>query len=501
MSSTPSGLSLELSVVQNNDSPSSSGDSSDSMRLISNASTDSINDMNETLSEEQVRKKTRDVHRFVELAEETRRNIKCFSKALDIDAPVDWKDWTHHHFFGKYIETGQIVLTTYDLDEELIQGSQHLPAHCWLKIPRPRICAEEKMTVPKDDIDLRYYLEFVRSKEPDRFPGSEDDLNLMIPYLRHEDLTALSDDMEHVRHFVTQALHTEASTRSSSMPAAFDKIHEFYRSGLNSTSEMIAGFGHIRMVYSGSKNEQRAIVNGPLFEVSVEAESLPDGDVLIRPTKDAEIALNPEVMTALTVVGGGESRHMKALLHAAKHLKVAELRFGDTKSYDNVLQTVPNLRSRGEYVSTASDQPVHAEPKDPDGLLVTDACCLFYRKKLSTTFSKDARRWIEALDQSQLTITEPLRALVSGPSYMDRYLSPFVGNNNKKIQEDDLVYPLAASKAQREVGYRLFVNAEPVLVLTGPPGKLPVSLLIRSRSLEAEVVSPSLDSFFLRRDG
>jgi len=270
---------------------------------------------------------------------------------------------------------------------------------------------------------------------------------------------------------------------------------------LNSTSEMIAGFGHIRMVYSGSKNEQRAIVNGPLFEVSVEAESLPDGDVLIRPTKDAEIALNPEVMTALTVVGGGESRHMKALLHAAKHLKVAELRFGDTKSYDNVLQTVPNLRSRGEYVSTASDQPVHAEPKDPDGLLVTDACCLFYRKKLSTTFSKDARRWIEALDQSQLTITEPLRALVSGPSYMDRYLSPFVGNNNKKIQEDDLVYPLAASKAQREVGYRLFVNAEPVLVLTGPPGKLPVSLLIRSRSLEAEVVSPSLDSFFLRRDG
>ena len=475
MSLSPTGLSLKLPAQRkdNDDSPLSSQGPFDSVRVITDVSTEgaegnSISDI-EILSEEQVRKKARDLHRFVELAEETRRSAKCFSKPLENDT-IDWKDWTDHHFYGNYMETGQVFLTTYDLDTALLQGSQQLPPDCWLKIPRPRTCDEDTLKVPEDNVDVQYYLEHLRSKDPDRFPGSENDLNLVIPHLKQEDLVALPQDFDHVRAFVIQALDTKASTQSTGMQAAFDKIHEFGRSGLNRTSDMIAGFGHVRMVYSGNKNEKRSIVNGPLFEVHFEAEFLPEGDVLIRPTKDAEISLNSEVMSALTVVGGGESHHMKVLLEATKQLEVKALRFGDAKSYDKLLQTVPNLRSRGEYVSTTCGRSVHAEPKDPDGLLVTNACCLFYRKKLSTTFSMDARRWIEESDQNNLAIREPLRALVSGPSYLDRYLAPGAGNDIERMQEDNLIYPLPASKAQREVGYRLFVKGEPVLNLTGPPG-------------------------------
>eukprot|EP00957_Ditylum_brightwellii_P150134 11432833-Ditylum_brightwellii.AAC.1 len=102
--------------------------------------------------------------RFVELAEETRRSGKCFSR--DIGTSVNWKDWTDHHYFGNYMETGQVFLTTYDLDSELLQCSQQLPPDCWLKIPRPRTFAEENLKVPDDDLDVQYYLEHLRSNDP-----------------------------------------------------------------------------------------------------------------------------------------------------------------------------------------------------------------------------------------------------------------------------------------------------------------------------------------------
>ena len=68
-----------------------------------------------------------------------------------------------------------------------------------------------------------------------------------------------------------------------------------------------------------------------------------------------------------------------------------------------------------------------------------------------------------------MNLTEPLRGILVGPKYVEEKINSWKRTPAiKKVNE--LIYALPASRDQREVCERLFINDEPVINLFGPPG-------------------------------
>lgn len=424
----------------------------------------------ETQQEEEVLKKSCDALKYVELSEETQRSGTYFTKCYETEEEADQLDcdWTNNHYLWRDMKAvdSQLFFTSYDVVKK--DNST-----CWPEIPRPGLSGRKKPKIEEQNDDVQGYMKHIRDTDTkQRFSNCGDDLDEMIPFLAHEDMpTDQSKDWDDIRNFIADAIaYTNAPQFSSSLAEIYDMIHKYKTSITKTKSELLVGFGHVRMVYRNRKHE-KILVNGPLFEVQVEATMLKDGGFRIGPTADSAVTLNAEVMSALNAVGGGNSVLMKKLLAELKNTSVKSLRFGDADTYKTLLKASVLLRCRGEYKS-ADDLDVHRDPEDSNALVISDACCLFSRKKATTTFSEDARNLIDALDRKKLRITEPVRALVSGPDYLDRF------SGGGGLREEDLVYTLPTSKKQEEVGKRLFVDCEPVLSLEGPPGKLLVIVLI-----------------------
>ena len=87
---------------------------------------------------------------------------------------------------------------------------------------------------------------------------------------------------------------------------------------------------------------------------------------------------------------------------------------------------------------------------------------------MSTVFSRDARALVETSRAKNAKISDAVYALMEGPGVLDDIAST---KRESSITANDLVYPLPASKAQREIGYHLFVKNEPAILTQGPPGK------------------------------
>lgn len=440
--------------------------------------------------EVEIRKKVRDTFLYVETSEDTLKQpklfLKTFAKGGVGDDDAVWNDWTNNHYLQNDMKTGsgtQAFLTSYDFQRDDPATRQFLgwPATsaddvsergenrgCWLRIPRPSSMREEP-TVPRDDISvLSRYLRHIKSNDPGRFRHCSEDMNDMIPLLTLNDIPEKEfDGKEKVGAFIRSAVEYVASSQFTAFASVYEKFHAHRQ---DRTTELLVGFGHVRMLYSTGTNEQR-LVNGPLFEVSCDVtfEQGENGAAEIRPTKDAAITLNADVMAALNKAGTSNSVFIERLTDLEQLTKVASLRLDAPESYRKLLEAAVVMCCRGKLMS-ADQSSVHVTPSDPDALLITDGYCLFSRKKLSNVFSRDARKLIEAMDRNNLEITEPIRALVCGPSYLEATSGKTMNNCNKKICIDDLVYTLPASEKQREVGERLLVGGEPVVALEGPPG-------------------------------
>ena len=272
-----------------------------------------------------VRKKVLDTLRYIEVSEETQRRPKLFCKSFKKDGVTDWYDWTQNHYLRDDMskpEEAQVFLTSYDFDGKDVatrqllgwneeQGNHDQP--CWLKIPKPSHCARE---IPEDEDNVvRKYFQHIKN---DKFQDIGDDLNDIIPHLTHENLEQVNDFPE-VKSFISSALEYKFSQK---IPvSAYEKFHKFQ----GGTSELVAGFGHLRIKCCTSKDEGTIVVNGPLFEVPFEV-SFHQGEnarLEIRPTKDAVVTLNADVMAAI----GGDNRVLMAkLTDLEKETKVARER-------------------------------------------------------------------------------------------------------------------------------------------------------------------------------
>ena len=461
-------------------------------------SSDSTMGSTETSAEEsRIQKLFHDTLRFVIQSEETQKSAKqCFCKDFDDVDKKNVSDWTENHFMMKDKDDDElrVLLTSYQYgprarncgwkheDDATSSGSNvasggvgdNTPTH-WLKLPCPQDSCKKPEVTNETDNDIRRYLEYIRQmpENQERFTDCED-LNNMIQHLVSADIPTESNGYEKIRAFISSAVEYSNKQSSEVIAPVYKSVHEWLNKANAGASELVAGFGHVRMVYTNKQNPPR-IVNGPLFEVPLEAKlqlgASGTPEILIRPTKDAQIALNAEVMSAIIASGGGNSHYVDKLYNLVESTNVTSLRLDTSDSYREFLQTAIMLRCRGEERS-ANNPDVHVPPRDLEACVVTDAWCLLTRKRASTKFSRDARNLIAAYDQKKLEITEPIRALLSGPEFLTKYIDRSSGTTDKTTQDDQLVYPLPASELQQETCIRLLVDGEPVFIVEGPPGML-----------------------------
>ncbi|CAB9497242.1 Inherit from COG: Helicase [Seminavis robusta] len=465
----------------------SNGDTSDKdmTQKVDDSSTAAEEKKDDDEAEILLGKKFLALFQYVVQAEEFQKSPKSFF-CKDFDQSSS--DWTANHFLmnDDKGDDCDVILTSYEWDpvtEKLgwrdkvaksaaASGDLDDDAAGWIKMPCPQTSSGEKPKVTEDsDDDLRGYLVHIRDRNSARFPGCNEDLNNMVPLLRSDDIPPPAEGYEEIRAFIKYAVeHTNSSSSACMMPI-YEKLHRWEN---KSTSlEMVVGIGHVRMVYTSKKEHQPQIVNGYLFEVPMQT-SLQRGDngsmeIWVRPTKDASISLNAEVMSAIICGGGGNSHYMEMLDRLVAKTNVASIRLDNADSYKEFLQSAQALSCRGE-VRSVNHPDVHV-PRDLQAMVITDAWCLLTRKKRSTVFSKDARNLMEAFEQKQLAISEPMRALLSGPVSLAKYFTEdTLSEEDRKIREDRLVYTLPVSESQRMAVVRLLVNGEPVFILEGPPG-------------------------------
>jgi hypothetical protein len=296
----------------------------------------------------------------------------------------------------------------------------------------------------------------------------------MVQLLNSGDIPDAGPGADKVREFVISALKYYGCVPLVSI---YNKLFEWQSNNAETEeSELLLGFGHVRMIVTTTKNgkqHESRIVNGPLFEVPVEAKLQEEvsgcSDILVRPEKDAKISLNDEVFSVITSAGKSNAQLIDKLHKLEKTTSVSCLNLESSDSFKPLLETAALLSCGGKFRS-AKELNVHLFPQNRRNLVITDAWCLYSRRKKITAFSRDARNLIKALKSRKLDITEPIRGLLSGPDYLNDYLehSRPVGTVNK----DGLVYALPASQIQKEIGVRILVNGEPVVSVVGPPGML-----------------------------
>ena len=438
-------------------------DDSSSMTQAAKEQTDLVTDA-ESVNKDDKIDLYHDLLEYIAVSEEIQTNPKCFVLEFEKDEPVNWEDWSGNHYLGntKEKKDKEVFLVSYDYEGEIGSSKDTNEEKPWLKIRRPWNPSKEMPNLGQASIDVRRYLKSLLKKYPGQFHGcSKEDLEAMIPFLKEEHFPEETNGNEAIRSFLFSALeHNKGSAPTSkAMTSCYERLYEFAKD--TKEKELLVGFGHVRTVVDSSK--KRTKVNGPLFEVPVILEFRKgiDGstELWISPTKQAKTSLNVDVMTVLNTLGtnGVVMDNFKNLANAAT---VSNLRLDSPGTYDEILKAAVPLCSGGTFIEARS-QMVHRPPKNPSYLHISDAWCLFSRKRSSTVFSKDARQMMADLINGKLSITMPIRALLSGPSFSTKVDS---------VQQDELVYALPASRQQKLVGEMLFVKGEPVLTLEGPPG-------------------------------
>ena len=373
-----------------------------------------------------------------------------------------------------------VILTSYDGLSYKYNDGHEVDTYV-LSDPKPLLvfCRPTKPSVNEADPTLLRYLRHLLKNDHDRFSGCEDDLNSMIPHFTHEDVPAEGKSgAETCRDFIESALKYSAHSTKSS----YEKLFNILSKGDCSDCELRLGFGHVRMLVPTTKNgepHELRLVNGPLLEVPVEAQFKKESsDILIRTTRDAKIALNTEVIDAITSEGRSSAQCIDKLHKLAEETNVSSLKIDDSVRLRPFLDAASLLSCGGTVLSANNKTPSPCKK-----LVIADAWCLYSTERKTTPHSRDARSMIDYLKSGRREVTDPLRGLILGPEkYSEKHLKR--NNPGSRMDERRLVYPLPASEDQKETGVRLLVNGEPVVNLFGPPGK---SLCQQFRSLGGRI--------------
>ena len=435
-------------------------------------------------AERKLKKRYVQLLKYIVKSEEVQNKASMFTKVYeqnDSEDVVD-EDWSVNHYLRtEHAESPKDkAATKKDTDDTpesktdtefgvILTSYEYLPfrAKCprdttpsWITIPRTP-------AKPVIDAHAEQYLHWKRENHPDshRFEGCQS-ISDMLPLLSYEEIDkdiAPSDDKdkERLRKFLRGAVdyHTFAPLQK-----AYKLLFDWQAFSEGEAKDMMLGFGHVRVLLTTAKNnkqyEQR-IVNGPLFEVPVEVFLDDHYHLHINPKVTAEIDLNEEVISAIISTGKCSSKLITKLHELAKRTNVSSLDPFESSTYKDFLETACRLQC-GAKLRCTSDYQAHVPPDNYENMIITDALCLYSRKKKSSIFSSDSRRLIEALKNGRLEMTDPIRGLLVGPDYCCE--------RTTESETDRLVYTLPASKRQRQIGTRLLLEGEPVVTVVGPPG-------------------------------
>ena len=465
-----------------------------------------------------VNKALAEVFRFIELCEEIRQSKQKGHSFVKVYDNVK-KDWEQNHFLantkdepdrGKKDENPKtkasasssqkkkkdtdeqfgVFVTSYQLkqwneekatfgeadgcDETLIVNKGENNSKFWLKIEEPIY------RVPPSGTSSRWALQKCLTKleaeNPEMFERNAE-LSAELSRLKQENLAPPSsiadDEWQEANEYVNYL--RKLSTQQKAAPL-YKKLHQWIGREDQGASELALGFGHARMLVEDK--DQCKMVNGPLFEVLVNAEWHEDHEngrrfIAVLPEDNVSVKLNVQVMDALmSDVGNKET--LKRLNEWARQKEVGSLCPGNAQTFLSFLDTATKLRWNSN-LRMSNDRGVHTFPEDPESLVLTAAWCLYSSSKKSSTFSRDAALLAKALDKGAVNITTG-RELDKGAMIAPSAVFPLIlgpdaledGEANS-IQLDELPLPLPATPSQKKVVEKLFEN-DHVLVVDGPPG-------------------------------
>mmetsp|Transcript_24324 Transcript_24324/g.46307 ORF Transcript_24324/g.46307 Transcript_24324/m.46307 type:complete len:315 (-) Transcript_24324:1471-2415(-) len=291
----------------------------------------------------------------------------------------------------------------------------------------------------------------------------------MIPLLSRPDIenARLSGDDRIKKMFglLLAIMDYDAYEPFKSLQNAYQQLFEWQASAESEDNyNLLLGFGHVRVLVTTKQNNcqyTKRLVSGPLFEVPVDVYLGKDHSRHIQPKAHADIELNEEVMLAIQSTGKCNSKKIEKLHELAKTTKTSGMNPFNPSSFEHFLQVASSLQC-GTKVRRATAFNVHDPPENLEEVVITDASCLFSRKKKNSIFSNDARSLAEAFREGKLGMTGPVKGLMAGPDCCPK--------TSVEHKSGGLVYAQPASERQRQIGDRLLVKGEVLVNVVGPPG-------------------------------
>jgi len=271
--------------------------------------------------------------------------------------------------------------------------------------------------------------------------------------------------------------------------------------------ELVFGIGHARMLAP----DKSVLINGPLLEVLVEVDLAKDGALMIRPREHTGVALNREVVAALTSLSkGGNSDNISNSGLAQLHRDIAELEPsrispGQPGTYVPILKRIAVELSPGGSFRPSSNKHRSTSFSADDEylrLVVSEAWCLYSRPKPSSVWARDAiafadQLMIPAINNTTNAIAVPSAtwSITHGPGALEKIIEDnlkstvsvyggFVGMIQKaflgrsEARENEIkhpsaarpLFPLPTSETQNRIAELLLTKNYPAVVCEGPPG-------------------------------
>jgi hypothetical protein len=267
-----------------------------------------------------------------------------------------------------------------------------------------------------------------------------------------------------------------AAVRTALEPL-YNRLFEWLQGG---EGELVWGMGMATMQSHGNA------IHGPLIEVLVEVELSRDGALLVRPRPHTGVALNREVVAALTA--GHET--LSSLHRTVSEMETDQLSPGEPSTYTPLLKRMAHeLSSGGTFVSGCNPP---ARSRDASKLMVTDAWCLYCRPHPSTVWARDASVLAEQVLLQRGTLPLAAWSLTHGPALLasvqkgmddsfatavnnvwGRVKSVFLRSNDSSVTAEAFNRPFLASPtsdSQNRIADLLLSQNYPAVICEGPPG-------------------------------
>jgi hypothetical protein len=348
----------------------------------------------------------------------------------------------------------------------LLSSEAETTRPCWLRITR---LASE--AAPRTTPAIREYLKHWQTSS-----GMDVRNLLRLDKIKDAPKVATGFHSGEIKSFLRQyKKYLRRAAMRTSLEPLYNRIFEWLQGG---QGELVWGMGTATMQADG------ITIQGPLLEVLVEVDLSRDGALLIRPRQHTGVALNREVVAALTT-----GHDVLSNLHrTVGELETDHISPGEPSTYSPLLKRMAHeLSSGGKFVSV-SNPP--ARNRDLSKLIVTDAWCLYHRPKPSTVWARDASALAEQVLVQRGTLPVAAWSLTHGPAILASLQKgnedptavsiPFWHSIKSFVLGDDdpvvpasfqrPLLPLPISESQNRIADLLLTQNYPAIVCEGPPG-------------------------------